>query len=68
MNSSNRKDSFIAKLNAGSLYREMLKHVGNKPITCFCISDDGKLLGLGMSDFSIKFIDAENFQVNAIAN
>lgn len=64
INQVDKRRSFIAKLNANSLDRELLRVAhSSRPITTFSISDDGRWLAFASSDFGISLMNAESLQV-----
>jgi prolactin regulatory element-binding protein len=63
INANDRKSSFVAKLNANSLDKELLQSVHHKPITAFAIDDTGSRLAFGTSDFCVGLLSAESLDV-----
>ncbi|ORX90146.1 WD40 repeat-like protein [Basidiobolus meristosporus CBS 931.73] len=62
VNTKSRDRAFITKWDTHSWDRLGNCPVSRKPVTSFCISDDGKLLAFGTSDMSIIILDANSLR------
>ncbi|KAF9076354.1 WD40 repeat-like protein [Rhodocollybia butyracea] len=64
---STPRQAYLAKWNTENWTIEKSRKVGDRGITCFTISPDGKLLGYGSSDLSVGLLDASTLNpVSAI--
>ncbi|KAJ3723158.1 WD40 repeat-like protein [Lentinula raphanica] len=52
------RQAHVLKWNTESWTLEKTRKVGDRGITCFSISPDGRLLGFGSSDLSVGLLDA----------
>ncbi|KAJ3803058.1 WD40 repeat-like protein [Lentinula aff. detonsa] len=55
---SGPRQAHVSKWNTENWTVEKTRKVGDRGITCFSISPDGKLLGYGSSDLSVGLLDA----------
>ncbi|KIK65426.1 hypothetical protein GYMLUDRAFT_70536 [Collybiopsis luxurians FD-317 M1] len=55
---STPRQGFVSKWNTDTWTVEKTRKIGDRGLTCFSISPDGKLLGYGSSDLSIGLLDA----------
>jgi len=53
------RQAFICKWNTGTWTIEKSRKVGDRGLTCFDISVDGRFLGFGSSDLTIGMLDAK---------
>ncbi|KAE9410285.1 WD40 repeat-like protein [Gymnopus androsaceus JB14] len=52
------RQAYVSKWNIDTWAVEKTRKVGDRGLTCFAISPDGKLLGCGSSDLAIGLLDA----------
>ncbi|KAI8331918.1 hypothetical protein BC941DRAFT_359755 [Chlamydoabsidia padenii] len=57
------KGGFIVILDAHTLEIKSVRQVSKKPITTFCLSPDGSVLGYGAADFGISLLEASTLRV-----
>ncbi|CAO3597264.1 unnamed protein product [Absidia cylindrospora] len=57
------KGSFIIVLDAHTLEIKKVHQASKKPITTFCLSPDGSVIGFGSADFSISLLEASTLRV-----
>ncbi|ORZ23073.1 WD40-repeat-containing domain protein [Absidia repens] len=57
------KGSFIIVLDAHTLEIKKVQQASKKPITTFCLSPDGSVIGYGSADFSISLLEASTLRV-----
>ncbi|KAK9766293.1 hypothetical protein K7432_004724 [Basidiobolus ranarum] len=62
VNTKSRNRAFVTKWDTHSWDKLANCPVSRKPVTSFCISNDGKLLALGTSDLSIVICDAHTLR------
>ncbi|KAF8165170.1 WD40-repeat-containing domain protein [Crassisporium funariophilum] len=55
------RQAFICKWNTDTWTVEKTKKVGDRGLTCFDVSPDGRFLGYGSSDLTIGMLDAQTF-------
>lgn len=51
-------------LDAHTLEVKQVRQVSKKPITTFCLSPDGSVLGYGSADFGISLLEAATLRVS----
>ncbi|CAO3591295.1 unnamed protein product [Absidia cylindrospora] len=57
------KGGFIVILDAHTLEVKKVQQVSKKPITTFCLSPDGSVIGYGCADFGISLLEASTLRV-----
>ncbi|KAF5393724.1 hypothetical protein D9757_000170 [Collybiopsis confluens] len=55
---STPRQAYVSKWNTDTWTVEKTRKIGDRGLTCFSVSPDGKLLGYGSSDLSIGLLDA----------
>ncbi|GLB33644.1 putative WD40 repeats containing protein [Lyophyllum shimeji] len=56
-----QRQAFVCKWNTKTWMVEKTRKVGDRGLTCFDVSADGKFLGFGSSDLTIGLLDANTF-------
>jgi prolactin regulatory element-binding protein len=61
------RQGYAVKWNTKTWAFEKSRKIGDKGVTCFDISPDGRYLGFGSSDLSIGMVDASTLAVRTLA-
>ncbi|KAI8078799.1 quinon protein alcohol dehydrogenase-like superfamily [Halteromyces radiatus] len=59
------KGGFLVVLDAHTLEIKKVYQASKTPITAFCLSPDGSLIGYGAADFSISILEASTLRVSS---
>ncbi|ORZ23331.1 quinon protein alcohol dehydrogenase-like superfamily [Absidia repens] len=62
------KGGFIVILDAHTLEVKRVQQVSKKPITTFCLSPDGSVIGYGCADFEVSLLEASTLRVSGNIN